>query len=289
MHEDQSTSKPTRGDDFVGVQAYTRTRIGRDAAAHRTRTRASRSSSRWATSSGRSRSRRRSATRPTSPADPVYVTENGIGHDDDATRIKYVHRGARRARPLPRRRPRRARLLLLVAARQLRVGRGLRPRFGLVAVDRDTFVRTPKPSRRLARRHRPGQPAGLQHLTIASQFPHTKLTFDPASGCDDGRHMERGTILVVDDEPNIADLVELYLRRDGFRVVKAATGEDGVRRRRRPPAPPRRARRRPPRHRRPRGVPPAPPDVDDPGHLPHRARQRDRPRARASSSAPTTT
>ena len=41
--------------------------------------------------------------------------------------------------------------------------------------------------------------------------------------------MERGTILVVDDEPNIADLVELYLRRDGFRVLKAATGEEGVR------------------------------------------------------------
>ena len=38
--------------------------------------------------------------------------------------------------------------------------------------------------------------------------------------------MERGTILVVDDEPNIADLVELYLRRDGYRVVKAANGED---------------------------------------------------------------
>ena len=38
--------------------------------------------------------------------------------------------------------------------------------------------------------------------------------------------MERGTILVVDDEPNIADLVELYLRRDGYRVVKAARGED---------------------------------------------------------------
>ena len=41
--------------------------------------------------------------------------------------------------------------------------------------------------------------------------------------------MERGTILVVDDEPNIADLIELYLRREGFRVVKATTGEDGVR------------------------------------------------------------
>ena len=41
--------------------------------------------------------------------------------------------------------------------------------------------------------------------------------------------MERGTVLVVDDEPNIADLIELYLRRDGYRVVKAANGEDGVR------------------------------------------------------------
>ncbi len=41
--------------------------------------------------------------------------------------------------------------------------------------------------------------------------------------------MERGTVLVVDDEPNIADLIELYLDREGFRVVKAATGEDGVR------------------------------------------------------------
>jgi two-component system, OmpR family, alkaline phosphatase synthesis response regulator PhoP len=36
--------------------------------------------------------------------------------------------------------------------------------------------------------------------------------------------MERGTILVVDDEPNIADLVELYLRREGFRVVQASSG-----------------------------------------------------------------
>jgi DNA-binding response OmpR family regulator len=40
--------------------------------------------------------------------------------------------------------------------------------------------------------------------------------------------MERGTVLVVDDEPNIADLVELYLRRDGFRVVKAGTGASAL-------------------------------------------------------------
>jgi DNA-binding response OmpR family regulator len=37
-----------------------------------------------------------------------------------------------------------------------------------------------------------------------------------------------GTILVVDDERNIADLVELYLERDGFRVVKAHTGESAL-------------------------------------------------------------
>jgi two-component system, OmpR family, response regulator len=37
-----------------------------------------------------------------------------------------------------------------------------------------------------------------------------------------------GTILVVDDETNIADLVELYLRKEGFRVLKAGTGEDGL-------------------------------------------------------------
>jgi DNA-binding response OmpR family regulator len=40
--------------------------------------------------------------------------------------------------------------------------------------------------------------------------------------------MERGTIVVVDDEPNIADLVDLYLAREGYRVMKASTGEAGL-------------------------------------------------------------
>jgi DNA-binding response OmpR family regulator len=39
---------------------------------------------------------------------------------------------------------------------------------------------------------------------------------------------QKGTIVVVDDEPNIADLVDMYLARDGFRVLKAATGEAGL-------------------------------------------------------------
>jgi DNA-binding response OmpR family regulator len=38
----------------------------------------------------------------------------------------------------------------------------------------------------------------------------------------------KGTIVVVDDEANIADLVGLYLERDGFRVLKAPTGDAGL-------------------------------------------------------------
>jgi two-component system, OmpR family, response regulator len=42
-------------------------------------------------------------------------------------------------------------------------------------------------------------------------------------------HHQKGTIVVVDDEPNIADLVDLYLAREGFRVLKTDTGEAGLR------------------------------------------------------------
>jgi DNA-binding response OmpR family regulator len=36
------------------------------------------------------------------------------------------------------------------------------------------------------------------------------------------------TILVVEDDPSIVELVELYLRREGFAVLRAATGERGL-------------------------------------------------------------
>ena len=39
---------------------------------------------------------------------------------------------------------------------------------------------------------------------------------------------ENGTVVVVEDDPHIADLVDLYLRRDGFRVLLAADGEHGL-------------------------------------------------------------
>jgi DNA-binding response OmpR family regulator len=39
---------------------------------------------------------------------------------------------------------------------------------------------------------------------------------------------ESGTVVVIEDDPNIADLVDLYLRRDGFRVLLAGDGEHGL-------------------------------------------------------------
>jgi DNA-binding response OmpR family regulator len=43
-----------------------------------------------------------------------------------------------------------------------------------------------------------------------------------------GESAHERTVVVVEDDPSIGDLIELYLRRDGFRVLQAATGERGL-------------------------------------------------------------
>lgn len=40
--------------------------------------------------------------------------------------------------------------------------------------------------------------------------------------------MARATVVIVDDEANIADLVEMYLAQADFRVVKAGTGREAI-------------------------------------------------------------
>ncbi|HEX3841003.1 MAG TPA: response regulator transcription factor [Acidimicrobiales bacterium] len=37
-----------------------------------------------------------------------------------------------------------------------------------------------------------------------------------------------GTVVVIEDDPHIADLVDLYLRKDGFRVLLARNGDEGL-------------------------------------------------------------
>jgi DNA-binding response OmpR family regulator len=37
-----------------------------------------------------------------------------------------------------------------------------------------------------------------------------------------------GTVVVVEDDPNIADLVDLYLRQAGFRVLQSTDGAEGL-------------------------------------------------------------
>jgi len=39
---------------------------------------------------------------------------------------------------------------------------------------------------------------------------------------------DQDTLVVIEDDHNISDLVALYLRRDGFRVLQADTGEAGL-------------------------------------------------------------
>ena len=55
-------------------------------------------------------------------------------------------------------------------------------------------------------------------FTLRSQLPGTLLVVTA----------DLGTVVVVEDDHNIADLVELYLRREGYRVLQAVDGAQGL-------------------------------------------------------------
>jgi beta-glucosidase len=144
MHEDFYLA-PTRGNDFIGVQAYTRTRIGLDGLPMDpdpgSETVESMGYEYWPQSLEAAIRHAIAVT-----GNPVYVTENGIGIDDDTTRIKFVTEaldglGRCLADGLDIRGYTYWSLL-----DNFEWAEGYAPRFGLVAVDRNTFVRSPKPS-----------------------------------------------------------------------------------------------------------------------------------------------
>lgn len=144
LSEDQYLDA-TGGDDFLGVQTYSRNRVGPNGgvSAEEGVETLIMGYEYWPQSL---EATLRRAWDYTGGAVPLIVTENGIGTDDDAQRIRYVQaalEGVLRA------------IADGVDVRgytywslldNFEWSFGYAPRFGLVEVDRTTFVRTPKPS-----------------------------------------------------------------------------------------------------------------------------------------------
>jgi beta-glucosidase len=144
MHEDFFL-EAARGNDFIGVQAYTRTRIGIDGLPMDPEPGVpiveSMGYEYWPQSLEASIRHAVDVT-----AAPVYVTENGIGIDNDETRIAFVTESlAGLGRCLDDGLDVRGYFYWSLLD-NFEWAEGYKPHFGLVGVDRDTFVRTPKPS-----------------------------------------------------------------------------------------------------------------------------------------------
>ncbi len=174
MHEGQHL-EAARGDDFVGVQAYSRTRLtehGKPLGAEEGVETLDMGYEFWPQALEVSIRHAAAVT-----GCPIYVTENGIGTTDDEQRIRYVGEALEGVDRCLRRRHRRARLLLLVAARQLRVG----VRLPTPLRSRRRRPRDPgaqhQAERHLAGRRGPGQPPRLSRVrTSRSGKPHTSIT-----------------------------------------------------------------------------------------------------------------
>jgi beta-glucosidase len=132
-----------RGDDFVGVQTYTRIRFGAKGHLPPPAT-AERTQMGYEFYPEALEATIRKAARMSGC--PVLVTENGIGTEDDTRRIAFTRRALEGVR---------ATIADGVDVRgyihwslldNFEWLEGYRPKFGLVAVDRETQARRPKPS-----------------------------------------------------------------------------------------------------------------------------------------------
>jgi beta-glucosidase len=132
------------GDDFVGVQAYTRTRIGPSGplpvadGAETTQTG-------WEFFPAAAESGVRRAWELSGNV-PVMVTENGIATADDERRIAYADAALRGIHAAIADGVTTLGYQHWSALDNYEWASGYRPTFGLIAVDRTTFARTPKPS-----------------------------------------------------------------------------------------------------------------------------------------------
>jgi beta-glucosidase len=144
MYEDQFL-EASRGDDFVGVQAYSRTRIGPDSLPLPPEDGVpvveSMGYEFWP------QALEVAVRHAAEVADvPVYVTENGIGTDDDTQRITYVTAAlAGLARCIEEGIDVRGYVYWSLLD-NFEWALGYDPRFGIVSVDRGTQTRAPKPS-----------------------------------------------------------------------------------------------------------------------------------------------
>ncbi|MGY6026335.1 glycoside hydrolase family 1 protein [Streptomyces spinosirectus] len=133
-----------RGDDFIGVQSYTRTRIGPDGPipapgdAERTLTQ-------WEYYPAAVGHALRHTAEVAGPGMPLIVTENGIATGDDSRRIDY-YTGALAAVTAALEDGLDVQGYLAWSALDNYEWGSYAPTFGLIAVDPVTFERTPRPS-----------------------------------------------------------------------------------------------------------------------------------------------
>ncbi len=135
-----------RGDDFVGVQSYSRTVIGPDGP-YIPNSKNPRTQTGWEyypAALGAAAEHTWAVTRGT----PVLVTENGIATDDDEERIRYTDEALRALHKAISGGVDVRGYLHWSLLDNFEWFAGYRPTFGVVAVDRTTFERRPKPSAR---------------------------------------------------------------------------------------------------------------------------------------------
>jgi beta-glucosidase len=141
--DEQVFLEAARDDDFIGVQTYTRRRVGPDgmldpeAGAPRTIM----GYEFWPQALGATIRRAAEVT-----GVPVLVTENGVATADDAERIEYIRRALAAVLGCLADGVDVRGYLYWSALDNFEWSHGYGPTFGLVAVDRATQVRTPKPS-----------------------------------------------------------------------------------------------------------------------------------------------